>query len=539
MEVFKTSQNDYEVLVTFWNDSPGTVLHWAVDDWNLPDRSTWPPGSNQAGDKAVQTPVRSAGQALTFHFPASVCPSGMVFVVRESQPQERWVNQGGSDFRALLKPPGIESVASKVLAAEGEYTHWSLKERFSLVMQVMDAANAAGPEGMALLAVWLRLSAMRQLDWYRRANYQPKDMAHMQQVLAERMAALARDAAEPRCREYARICLGTVPRGDSRMGDAIRLEILNIMRGNGIKEGHRPGLDEPFLEQWHQKLHQNTTPDDVLICRAYIAHLESGGHNHDAYWGVLNAGGLTKERMESWSNPIRAWPMHLPHLINPMKHYLWILECTHSGNDLDTAKRMAEGHLDNDLNWHLWDLLQNRHEPWVPYKAVELRERVGHAWRGMGGAAARDVGLLDVSLEQWFALSVNRLDVGSLNGDQLLDLCAVVLRNALATDGRDEDAAACLEQLNWLRSPASTGGVGPAWSPSWAAAALAVVERMQVALAQRLDAMYQEVQPYAEQFRDKCKLDPQYITNFGEELVRSQPLAGMSRFLQRLQPILR
>jgi hypothetical protein len=33
------------------------------------------------------------------------------------------------------------------------------------------------------------------------------------------------------------------------------------------------GLDEPFLEQWHQKLHQNTTPEDVTICEAYLAFL--------------------------------------------------------------------------------------------------------------------------------------------------------------------------------------------------------------------------------------------------------------------------
>ena len=36
------------------------------------------------------------------------------------------------------------------------------------------------------------------------------------------------------------------------------------------------GHDEPFLEQWHQKLHQNTTPEDVTICEAYLAYLHSG-----------------------------------------------------------------------------------------------------------------------------------------------------------------------------------------------------------------------------------------------------------------------
>jgi len=40
----------------------------------------------------------------------------------------------------------------------------------------------------------------------------------------------------------------------------IRDEILDIQRANNCMGG--------FMEQWHQKLHNNTTPDDVPICQA-------------------------------------------------------------------------------------------------------------------------------------------------------------------------------------------------------------------------------------------------------------------------------
>jgi hypothetical protein len=64
------------------------------------------------------------------------------------------------------------------------------------------------------------------------------------------------------------------------------------------------GLDEPFLEQWHQKLHQNTTPEDVTICEAYLAYLHSG--NHDDYWRVLwDNGRITKEHLEGLNIPIK------------------------------------------------------------------------------------------------------------------------------------------------------------------------------------------------------------------------------------------
>ncbi len=65
----------------------------------------------------------------------------------------------------------------------------------------------------------------------------------------------------------------------------MRDEILNIMHRNNI--GEKRGT---WMEDWHQKLHNNTTPDDVAICEAYIAFLEAGGDN-GAYWRVLSDAG--------------------------------------------------------------------------------------------------------------------------------------------------------------------------------------------------------------------------------------------------------
>ena len=71
--------------------------------------------------------------------------------------------------------------------------------------------------------------------------------------------------------------LGTVGKG-SGSGQRVRDEILNIMHRHNISEraGH-------FYEQWHQKLHNNTTPDDIPICEALLAYLRSGGQMH-VYW---------------------------------------------------------------------------------------------------------------------------------------------------------------------------------------------------------------------------------------------------------------
>lgn len=96
--------------------------------------------------------------------------------------------------------------------------------------------------------------------------------------------------------------LATVGRGGD--GQAIRDEILHIMHRN-----HIPELKGTWMEEWHQKLHNNTTPDDVPICKAYLAFLRSNGDN-GTYWRVLSDAGLTRARLESFDRPIRqvcAW----------------------------------------------------------------------------------------------------------------------------------------------------------------------------------------------------------------------------------------
>ncbi|EFN54548.1 hypothetical protein CHLNCDRAFT_135335 [Chlorella variabilis] len=440
----------YCVEVASDQPRPQLVLHWAVNDWALPAQDCWPPGTNQAGDKAVQTAL-SDGRHLTLTFPEDTCPGRVVFVLKEG---EKWYNSGGGDFVAHLKPPGVDEVLEKVLQEESQNTHWSLFNRFVMAAQMLDAADAAGPRGMGFFFTWLRLSTMRQLDWYRNSNYQSKDIAHVQKHLAERMAYKARTADDPLCRLFARLTLAGLPRGGGN-GDDIRMGILNIMRANGIKEGHRPGIEDHFLEQWHQKLHTNTTPEDVTICEAYLAFLHS--NSMDEFWRVAwERGSLTPERLANMDHPITGYPCHLPHLIDPFKHYLWILKTTHSGADLDTSFTMAQGLLDGDLAWNIGDMLKNRGEWWVPGKIVELRHRLKPYWQAEG--SSRDILLLDIALDNYFRLCVERTDKGALSGDDLLSLAVLVLDNA-SVSAESAELDQCLALWRRLQEDGAAGGV--------------------------------------------------------------------------------
>lgn len=517
----------YEVHVSSTTANSTRILHWGVDEWATPPQAAWPPGSRREGN-AVQTPF--SGHSLSFTFDEDWAPARMCFVMKMADTErggDVWVNNNGVGYGALLKPPGMDSVFDRVLSCEGGSEHWSLFQRLALVNEVLDAADAAGPTGMGFVFAWLRLSHQRRLDWYRKANYQPKDQSHMQKVVAQRLTHKAFASKHPLNRQMARMALAGLPRGGGD-GDAIRHGILDIMRSNGIKEGHRPGLDEPFLEQWHQKLHTNSGPDDIAICEAYLAFLHSG--NHDDYWRVLwDSGRVTREQLETMSKPLKAWPMHLPHLINPFKHYLWTLKTVHSGANLDTALEMSKGLLDEDLRWNLFDLKDHRDEWWVPGKVVELREKLAPYWKCEG--ASRDVMLLDIALEELLRRRVESQQLQNLQGDDLVALVDLLLRNA-----RVNETSAALQQCAGLWSRV----IGEQrWGPEWCRRALAALSATQHALARYGDDVYAVVQGPAEAFGAACGIEAVHITNFGEEVVRSQAVFLLSLLSQHLEPKLR
>lgn len=45
-----------------------------------------------------------------------------------------------------------------------------------------------------------------------------------------------------------------------------------------------------MMEEWHQKLHNNSSPDDLAICQALLDYLEAG-QQQDVYWASLASAG--------------------------------------------------------------------------------------------------------------------------------------------------------------------------------------------------------------------------------------------------------
>jgi alpha-glucan,water dikinase len=340
-----------------------------------------------------------------------------------------------------------------------------------------------------------------------------------------------RYANAPQDREFIRLILTSMGRGGE--GQRIRDGVLNIMHRHHIKEvsGH-------FMEEWHQKLHNNTTPDDVVICEAYLEFLKSNG-NLDLFYKRLEEDGVTKERLENYERPIKSHPDFIPHLkealIPDFEHFLGILKAVHSGTDLGIAIDAARYLLDAEMHG-LMDFLW-LHRDGRNAQVCTLVEKITDARRRLAGRFnenpdnVRDLLFLDLSLEDFLRVSVERNLDSKLSGDQLVELIGMVLENVcLSSD--DDELAHCLRHWVHLRETTRFG-------KEWSLQVKAVLDRLGHALGAFIDHYYKLLQPKAELLGRAFHAETWAITLFSEEVVRGRPAFVLSMLLRHLDPILR
>eukprot|EP00287_Rhodomonas_sp_CCMP768_P016546 CAMPEP_0196758624 /NCGR_PEP_ID=MMETSP1091-20130531/104282_1 /TAXON_ID=302021 /ORGANISM="Rhodomonas sp., Strain CCMP768" /LENGTH=1086 /DNA_ID=CAMNT_0042107455 /DNA_START=30 /DNA_END=3290 /DNA_ORIENTATION=- len=509
---------------------PGQLwMHWGFakrdTGWFSPPEKFLPPDTKKIDDKASQSPFKDG--KIVISVPEKEAPEAVAFVLKKDGPEE-WFNGPGGDFWIAFKPMDPDGIGELIVQREAKSTHWSILDRMRLVCENVKAV-AESPGGCAWIYTLLRFNQLKLVPLSRQSNYQSKDLAHTQKGVSLAFAALY--ARYPEARVWARMCITIVPRGGGN-GDAIRLEILDIMRRHGIKEGHRPGIEDKFIEEWHQKLHTNCAPDDIIIAEAYINFLGTG--NPDDYWGYLKGHGLSWEYMcgigggkgsaNSGLAGLTATPMHLPQLTDDIKHLRWTLMQVHGGADLDFMIHKAAPGLDGELNGILGEIQGNRHEWWIPGKIMEARRKLqGYLENDHGH---RDALMLDVTLEQWFKVNIEKAKFSDMSREDLLEMAVLVCENTALSYGGQ--FWSCLNQMHHLK------GEGDQWSERWAKLGKATVERVALGLQRMMDDIYTLVQPKAERLGKAIDAHEAYLTNFGEEVVRGLPSFSLAQILAAL-----
>jgi alpha-glucan,water dikinase len=538
------TQEQGRFVVMLYSDIAGPLLlHWGIAryssyEWFVPPPSLRPPGTVVSEEHTAQTPFSSSDglSRLCLEIPEAEAPMGLQFVLKQVEPN-RWLNDRGGNFfvpiridyekKACAASPELADIASQIIQAEMSRNSWTLMHRFNLCHELLEPV-ADSPDGLALLFVWLRYSALRQLTWQRNYNTKPRELSHAEDRLTQKLANLY--SRNPQSRPLVRLMLASV--GPGGEGQRIRDEILSIMHRHHIKEvaGH-------FLEEWHQKLHNNTTPDDIAICAAYLEFLASNG-NLDRFYQKLQENGVTKQRLENFERPIVSHPDFIPQLkdalIHDFQNFLAILRSVHKGTDLETAIDAARPRLDDDTQRLLWRVSELRHGQIPLSKVINEITQVRRQLRSRltSGKAARELLYLDLALEQFFRTAIEYNLEQVTDTGPLADLIASALENRLFST-EDAELSVCLRHWQRLKDQKHTDA-------DWALHAKSVIDRVARVVSELIDRTYQLLQPKAQLLGHAFHADAWVVTLFSEEVVRGGSLDFvLSLLLHRLEPLLR
>jgi alpha-glucan,water dikinase len=538
--------NAAEVILRI-EEHKNCLLHWGLRHhlyapWQIPPQSVWPEGSHTFDNSAVQSPFirRNGFSEIIIKLDFSMDFTLLDFVL--FFPEEgRWDNNQGHNYRIEIpghgqpavheKSPGdvdLDIIASAIIEEEMSRNSWTLMHRFNLCYELLDNIKD-NLDGLALIFVWLRFSAIRQLVWQRNYNTKPKELGHAMDRLTLKLAG--RYANKPAERELIRLIMTTLGRGSN--AQRVRDEVLNIMHRHNIKEvsGH-------FMEEWHQKLHNNTTPDDIVICEAYLEFLRSNG-KLNRFYKRLEEGGVTKKRLESYERPIKSHPDFIPHLkealIHDFENFLKILKEVHSGSDLETAIHSSRYLFDAGMQSLVDFIWLHRNDRKMPLNTLleKITESRRHLITQLNGPQykVRDLLFLDIALEDFLRTRVELKLSSQLSGNQLAELVAIVLEN-LCLSNADEELTHCLHLWNRLSKM-------PSFEREWSLRAEAVLDRLRRALGSFIDRYYRLLQPRAEFLGRAFHADSWTINLFTEEVLRGRPAFVFSMLLRYLDPVLR
>ena len=456
-------------------------------------------------------------------------------------------SNGNANYRAsCVRVSAEERVSDElvdtIVRAEAGGSWWSLMHRFNLARSLLEKYCAQGEDEVkarnaaAKIFVWLRYSSTRQLTWQRNYNVKPRELSSAQSRLTHMLAELY--VNKPHLRDMARLMLSTVGKGgDGGQGQQIRDEILNIMHRNDIKE-----VKGIWMEEWHQKLHNNTTPDDIVICSAYLDFLRADG-DLSAYWNALAEGGVTKQRLESFERPVRSEPMWRPHikeaLIRDFENYLKILKSVHSGADLVESYDACKHRLDDATRRAVEYVVVGQSVGNI-FDVVNACLDARHGLRDAGlanpsdSALCRDLLYLDLSIADASNRAIQRGSDAVTDCQSLLELTDMVLEDlCLSLPSSNDDLLYSLISWRRIRELQRDGDA------SWALRAKATTDRARLAITEYAAAISDGMQPAATTIGKRCDCDTWTIDLFSEEVIRGGPAFALSLVLTRLDMYLR
>ena len=545
------------------------ILHWGVfrafheSEWIHPEKECYPEYSTEFDKKAIQTEFTedeseewpSIRIMLKRGMGFENVIGGINFVIYDPI-KNRWFNNYRKDYQIKFKLKinkkkskmilinkhlSVPEFVSDIITCEASYGSWTLMHRYNKCCDIIHDWDEQTPnEYWYWILIWLRYSYQRQLDWQRNYNTRPRELSNSMDRLSMLVTGKYSNSIQKE-KHYKNLsnsqsslikyCLSMLGKGTGN-GQAIRDEILVIMHKNKIPESN-----SNFYEQWHQKLHNNTTPDDIIICEALLAFLYSG--NIEDYRNTLKRGGISKERMASYERKITAEPWHNSAYIADFERYLKILKSVHASTDLIQTYEQCKYIIGN--NGKLDDIIRNKDDHDVIRqirRVTEGREQIQNIIKNNinDWGKLRDIIFFELSLEIYMRQLVEKIIHIQLNYQSYIDEISLVLRNIKISYPNFSEFSICLS--DWFNIVEKYKNEND-FSKISMLKVKSVVSRLNRLLSNVIDFYNQNFEGRAKFFGKECGVDNYASNMFAEELMRGSIFFALSMLLKKIEPTIR
>ena len=556
-------------LIFTTNYKDRLILHWGIfrafhdTEWLHPIKECYPEYSKEFDKKAIQTEFMEDETedepSIRIMLPRGKgfenVIGGINFVIYDPE-KNKWYNNYRKDFQIKfkLKVNKLKSrmilidknlscpdFVSDIIKCEATYGSWTLMHRYHKCSDIIGPWDENTPNDYwTWIVIWLRYSYQRQLDWQRNYNTRPRELSNAMDRLSMLVTnkysnSISKEKSYKSLfnsqSSLIKYSLSLLGKGTGN-GQAIRDEILVIMHKH-----HIPENNAHFYEQWHQKLHNNTTPDDIVICEALLAFLYSG--NIEDYRNTLKRGGVTKERMASYERKIVAEPWHNRAYIGDFENYLKILKSVHASTDLiqtyDQCKYLIgnNGKLDEIIRFKDDQNVINQIRRVAEGREI-LQGIIKNNLRDHG--KLRDVLFFELSLEVYVRQLVEKVIHIKLNYQQYIDEITLVLRNIKTSYPNYSEFNICLDEwYNVVEKMKNENN----FSKEAMLKVKAVVSRLSRLLSNVIDYYNQNFEGRAKYFGKECGVDDYACSMFAEELMRGSIFFALSMLLKKIEPTIR
>ena len=552
------------------NSKDPLILHWGLYKamygltWYKPPKESLPPRTKEINQMAVETEFpqdkspRSIEMIISRGKGYKDYIGGINFVIFDPVGNV-WYNNYRKDYQIKFKLKVDKTKSRQILIQRGlyvpdfmldvinceaNYGSWTLMHRYNKCSDIIKDWNlSVDNDKWIWIVVWLRYSFLRQLDWQRNYNTRPVllsgAMAHLSDLLTGKYGDAVKNEKSYKNlidskSSIIKNILSLLGKGTGN-GQQIRDEILKVMSRNKIPKTHLGN----FYEQWHQKLHNNTTPEDITICEAVINFLKAKG-DMSVYWKTLKEGGISKERLASYERNITNEPWYSPtYNIADFENYLRILKSVHASTDLVMTYEGCKGIIGSSACGKMDDILRNKESSDVIrqiQRVAELREELdGIIKREIGNnGKLREVLFLEISLEVYVRQLVEKVIHIQLDYKSYISEISLVLRNIKISYPNYKEFNLCYEDWKNIVEPLKNDE-----SKDSSLKVKSVISRLSRLLTAVIDYYNNHYDAKGKYFGKECNCDDFAVEMFSEELIRGSIFFALSMLLKKIEPIIR